>query len=98
MGIFKNMGGNILCGLFLEGKSPGGQINQKSRQFIAKPINCEKTSRFLTKEKYFFYYKIDFYLNEFYFNGFTLYFSFWISAVNCSRKIDTVAWSQVFYL
>ena len=39
------------------------------------------------KKKYFFYYKADLYSDDFCFDDFNLYFSFWICTVNHSRKI-----------
>ena len=35
-------------------------------------MNCEQTSLSVTEEKYLFYYKVDLYSNDLYFNDFTL--------------------------
>ena len=43
---------------------------------------------FFFNKNNFFYYKSDFYFHDFYFNDFTLWFSYWICAVDWSRKIS----------
>ena len=50
--------------------------SQSSWQLMAKPIKCKQTSLLLTKEKYLFYYKPYFYLNDLHFNDFILFSSF----------------------
>ena len=39
---------------------------------MTKSTNCEQTSLSVRKEKYLFYYKMDLYSNDLYFNDFTL--------------------------
>ena len=65
---------------------------------MVKAIKWEKAGLLLTKEKYFFYYKLDLYFNDFYFNDFTLYFKYWISTVKRSPKIVAAraAWPRIF--
>ena len=52
----------------------------------------------LTKEKYLFSYMLNLYFNDLCFYDFTLYFNFWICAVNRSWKFAATStiWPQIF--